>query len=51
MFELSDNKRRDDLTLIAQQNLLSLSKAARRQQHRLLFVYGKPLQQPIRTFF
>ena len=34
------------LTLTAQQNFVSLSNDARRQQQRLLELYGRPLQQP-----
>ena len=36
-----------ELTLMAQQNFASLSKATRRQQQRLLELYGTPLQHPI----
>jgi len=38
------------LTLIAQQNFLSLSNETRRQQQRFLELYGTPLQHPIFTF-
>ena len=36
-------------TLMAQQNLCSLSNGIRLQQHRFELLYGRPLQQPILT--